>query len=568
MRIRPHFIHHLVAALVVLGGVYDLVDALWARHPARLGLLADWLPLEVHQGGRALLVLAGLVLIGLGRGLGRGKRRAWQLASLVVCASLVLHLMRSRHPAFLLPPLALLVYLVRERRNFIAGSDPVSTRRSLLLAPVLLAAVVVYGSVGQYRLRHSITPPFGWGRAVRAALLAAVFSDSPGVAPLTRQADAFLDSIPWLSVASAVLLVWLLLRPVILRRLDPAFPEARSLIRRYGGFSTAAFAAEPDKHHFLAAGGRAVVAYRVSTRVAVTLGDPIGPPEAVPSAVDEFLAHCRRHDWVPCFFIVSPAHVGFYQQRGLRTLKMAEEAVIPLARFHLHGARMQKLRQSIHRVEREHPDLEARFFDGAPPEEIEEQLEIVSNQWLARKRVSELGFAQGRFDPSLLPSQTLAVACERDRVFAFVSWRVFAVAHPAPNVGPASAPSPQAASGLVLDLMRYADHAPKFVMDWLIARALLHFQQQGFAAASLANASFANTAPVDEFTRLDRGVRFLYENLRGIYEFKSLFQFKKKFNPEWQGRYVAFPSLEALPRIGIALARIHHHPPAETTLLG
>jgi lysyl-tRNA synthetase class 2 len=140
--IRFDFVHRLVAALVVLGGVFDLVDGLWIRHPLRLGVVAQWLPLEVHQGSRALLVLSGILLIALGRGLGRGKRRAWQLALVVVSASLLLHLVRNFHVAFVLPPLGLLIYLILARRFFIAGSDPASTRRSLLLAPVLLMGLL------------------------------------------------------------------------------------------------------------------------------------------------------------------------------------------------------------------------------------------------------------------------------------------------------------------------------------------------------------------------------------------------------------------------------------------
>lgn len=138
IRIRPHFVHRLVAVLVMLGGVFDLLDGLWVRHPLRLNPLAMWLPLEVHQGSRALLVLSGILLVTLGRGLRRGKRRAWQLALLLVSASVVLHLVRNPHVIFVLPPLGLLIYLILARRSFIAGSDPISTRRSMLLAPVLL----------------------------------------------------------------------------------------------------------------------------------------------------------------------------------------------------------------------------------------------------------------------------------------------------------------------------------------------------------------------------------------------------------------------------------------------
>lgn len=550
LHVRPHIVHRLVAALVMLGGVFDLLDGLWTRHPLRLNPWAEWLPLEVHQGSRALLVLSGILLIALGRGLGRGKHRAWQLALVVVSASLLLHLVRNFHPGFVLPPLALLLYLILERRFFIAGSDPISTRRSLVLAPVLLAALEVYGSLGQYHLRHAIDPPFSLRQALRVSLLAAIGSDDLGITAHTPHAQEFLDSIAWLAIASSLLLVWLLLRPVILRRLDPFLPAAESLIREYGNHSLAPFAGEADKHHILAAGGRATVAYRVSIGVAITVGDPIGPPEAFEAALDEFLATCRRHDWIPCFYEVTAAGLAAYRQRGLRALKIAEEAVIPLAEFNLRGTKMQKLRQSINKVEREHPDVRIEVFDGGPTAEFDEQLQVISEQWLSKKGLQELGFTMGRFDPAVLARQKLAVARDGGRVLAFVSWRPFA------------------GGGLTLDLMRYADHAPKFLMDVLIARSLLHFQKEGYRVASLANAPLANVGPEDEFTMLDRGVRLLFENVRGIYEYKSLFQYKKKFNPVWEGRYLAFPSLEALPRIAVAILRVHRQRPLERTLLG
>jgi phosphatidylglycerol lysyltransferase len=549
-RVRPHFVHLLVAGLVTLGGLFNLADGLWTRHPLRLGLVAEWLPLEVHQGSRALLVLAGIVLFALGRGLARGKRRAWQLAIVVVSVSLVLHLIRNIHVAFVLPPLALLIYLILARRFFIAGSDPVSTRRSMLLAPVLFLALLTYGILGQYDLRHAITPPFELRQAARATLLAAVASDELGITPRTRRATEFLDSVTWLAVASGILLVWLLLRPVILRRLDPDLPAARALIEEYGDHPLAPFAAEDDKHHFLAAAGRATLAYRVSTGVAITVGDPIGPPETFEAAVDEFLAYCRRHDWIPSFYEVSAAGLALYRQRGLRTLKIAEEAIIPLSDFSLRGSKVQKLRQSMNKVEREHPRLSIEVYDGTRPAEIDDQLHVISQDWLSRKGAGELGFTMGRFDPTLLWGQRLAVAREDGQVLGFVSWRPFA------------------GGGLTLDLMRYASDAPKFLMDYLIVRSILQFQKDGYRLVSLANAPLANVSPEDEFTLLDHGVRLLFDNVRGIYEYKSLFQYKKKFNPLWEGRYLAFPSLETLPRIAVAILRVHRQRPFEQTLLG
>ncbi len=534
----------------MLGGVFDLLNGLWIHHSLRLNPLAEWLPLEVHHGSRALLVLSGLILIGLGRGLGRGKRRAWQLALLVTVVSLFLHLIRNRHLVFILPPLALLLYLLVTRRFFIAGSDPASVRRALVMAPSLFLAILTYGTLGQYRLRHAIDPSFHLSQGIRATLLAAVGADELGVQPRTPHAREFLDSIAWLSIGSCLVLVWLFLRPVILRHLDPTLPAAESLVREYGSESLAAFAAEPDKYHLLVAGGRATVAYRVVSGVAVAAGDPIGPLEAAEAAIDDFLVYCRRHDWTPCFYEVCSKHLGLYRRRGMRSFKIAEEAVIPLSGFNLQGAKLQKVRQSINKIKREHPHLKVDFYDGLPPEEIQDQLHWISEDWLTRKGIHELGFTMGRYDPAGLASQKLAVAAEDGRVVAFVSWRPFGE------------------KGIALDLMRYAPDAPKFVMDVLIAQSLLEFQKQAYKLASLANAPLANVSPEDQFSMLDRGVRLIFENVHGIYEYKSLFQFKKKFNPLWEGRYLVFPSLDALPRIGVAMLRVHRQPPLQRALLG
>ncbi len=463
--------------------------------------------------------------------------------------SLILHTVRNVHVAFILPPLVLLIYLIVARSYFIAGSDPVSTRRSLRLAPVLFLGLLAYGVAGQYGFRRSITPAFNLRQAVHATLLGAIGSSDAGLRVHTRRAGEFFDSIVWLSIGSTLLIVWLLSRPVILRRLDPAFPAAQVIIRQHGDHSLAAFAGESDKHHLLLAGGQSTVAYRVVAGVAVTVGDPVGPSQALEVSVDDFLAYCRRHDWTPCFYEIRPQGLRVYRRRRLRTLKVAEEAVIYLDQFTLKGTKLQKVRQAMNKVEREHPKVRVEFFNENPPDEIADQLQIISAYWLSRKGIKELGFTMGRFDPANLRAQILAVAVEERRVLAFVSWRPFAQ------------------GGFTLDLMRYAANAPKFIMDYLVARSLLHFQQEGNKIVTLANAPLANVSPEDELTMLDRGVRLLFDNLHGIYEYKSLFQFKKKFNPTWEGRYLAFPSQEALPRVAIALLRVHRMRPLERTIL-
>jgi lysylphosphatidylglycerol synthetase-like protein (DUF2156 family) len=52
-------------------------------------------------------------------------------------------------------------------------------------------------------------------------------------------------------------------------------------------------------------------------------------------------------------------------------------------------------------------------------------------------------------------------------------------------------------------------------------------------------------------------VALLFENLNAFYGYKNLFQFKKKFAPRWEGRYLVYPHGSDLPRIAAAMTLVH-----------
>jgi lysylphosphatidylglycerol synthetase-like protein (DUF2156 family) len=103
--------------------------------------------------------------------------------------------------------------------------------------------------------------------------------------------------------------------------------------------------------------------------------------------------------------------------------------------------------------------------------------------------------------------------------------------------------------------MRKRRDAVSGTMDLLLAESLLALKGEGLREASLANAPLANVgAPRGP---LDRGVALLFENLNSFYGYKNLFQFKKKFAPGWEGRYLVYPGGSDLLRIAVAMALVH-----------
>ena len=85
------------------------------------------------------------------------------------------------------------------------------------------------------------------------------------------------------------------------------------------------------------------------------------------------------------------------------------------------------------------------------------------------------------------------------------------------------------------------------------------FKKEGLQAVSLAMAPLANAdergAPSSPY---DRAVRLIFDHFSSVYGYRTLFQYKKKFAPTWEPRYLVFPSPHQLLRIGYALVAVHY----------
>ncbi|WP_075088250.1 hypothetical protein [Verrucomicrobium spinosum] len=128
---------HSIAVLawaVTLMGLVDLLEALFQKPPTVLAWMEQWVPLGVTEKSRLLLLLSGLALLSLARGLRRRKHLAWLLVLVLLSVSVVLHLSRAFDWHHALAAAVLLIPLVRWRQQFVARSDAPSVRIAGLVA--------------------------------------------------------------------------------------------------------------------------------------------------------------------------------------------------------------------------------------------------------------------------------------------------------------------------------------------------------------------------------------------------------------------------------------------------
>lgn len=97
--------------------------------------------------------------------------------------------------------------------------------------------------------------------------------------------------------------------------------------------------------------------------------------------------------------------------------------------------------------------------------------------------------------------------------------------------------------------MRYSPAAPPSVMEYLFIELLKWGRDQGFGRFNLGMAPLSGLqnralAPV-----WNRAGALLYRHGEHFYNFRGLRQYKGKFDPIWEPRYLASPGGLALPRI-------------------
>jgi lysylphosphatidylglycerol synthetase-like protein (DUF2156 family) len=531
-------LHAVVPFLVGLMGVLNVLSAIWPREPAVMRVVEQWLPLEVTQRSRALMLLAGVALLQITRNLARRKALAWWVAVVALSVSLLSHVGRAFDLHSSLVAALLLGYLVVFRRRFTARSDPASLRQALVMAPVLAGVVWVFGVVGLADMRGRFTWDEGNTPALEAVRSGLLILD-PGVDPATPHAARFLGALQLAGWAARFYLLAIVLRPVILRRRQEAPPDdvARA-VEQHGRHSLSAYAAQDDKHHLVVDRGKGLVAYAVRGHVAFAAGDPLSAADELEPSAREWLEHCRRNGWTPCIYEAPEESLAAYRRLGLRSLKMAEEAIVDLSSFSLAGGKRAALRSMVHKVTRMGLVVRRYCRAGRPDPSIDDQLEKISEEWLAGKRLGEMGFSLGRFSLEALDGMFVFLCLEGEEVVGFTTWRPYRQGRAA-----------------LLDLMRKRKDAPSGTMDLLVARSLEELREAGLEEASLANAPLANVG--EPRGGLEKGVSLLFENLNAFYGYKNLFQFKKKFAPRWEGRHLVYPRGADLPSVAYALAGVH-----------
>jgi len=517
-------------------------------------------PIFVISDEVASILIASCLFV-TARGIRLRRRRAWNLATSLQSILIVTSLIRSAHLFFrghenshiffktlgvthLLSEIIILALLLRYKVLFITVTDPDSRRQSLLFFLRTSFLTILLGLLIVYFDARSFVTPVGFSQAFEITLKGLVGITGPTAfvsVHLQERLEFFLGGLGFLLMVSS-----------LIKFLKPTFIKTqlsnknavllRELLEQdQNADSLSYFALRENKSVVWSKNMKAAIPYSVVSGVIITTGDPIGDRESWPAAMKTFLEVGELHAWIPAIYGCSEtAGEIWVRESGLNALEIGDEAVIDVAAFNLEGSQMKNVRQTINRINRLGYSAHSSTL-GEISESFRVELTQALQSW--QRSGSERGFsmALGRF-------------CDPQDSEAVITWAQHGV-----QIMAVLQFVPWGKKSLSLDVMRRSPSSETGVNELMVAQTVSFAAERGYREISLNFASFRSIFErgkklgAGPITRISH--KFLVF-LSRFFQMESLYRFNSKFQPEWRPRFVIFPGVGNLLKVGFAILKI------------
>ena len=507
----------------------------------------------------SILIAAALFMTA--RGIKLRRRRAWIFATALQVVLIGSSLFRSGYVFFhveeytfpffrvagiprLFLELTVLVLLIKYRGIFKTIVDPFTRRQTIIFFIRNSILVIFLGIVIIYFDAKSFTFSVNLAQAFEITVKGLVGISGPvGFVSIHLQ-DRLELFLGGLGILLALTTLAKFLKPA--HRATSLSSENATLVRELlrkdsNNDSLSYFALRDNKTLVWAKNMKAAIPYSIVNGVMITTGDPVGDQESWTSAIAAFLLEAELHAWIPAVYGCSESAGEIWvRESGFDALEIGDEAILDIGQFSLDGSAMKNIRQTINRINRLGYTAHSRFVRDL---EEETQKKLAANMQSWRKSETERGFsmALGRFCDPEDPDCLITWAQRGDEILALLQF------------------VPWGASSLSLDLMRRSPDSETGVNELMIEQTIIFASARGFQFISLNFASFRSIFErgkklgAGPITRLNHKI-LLY--LSRFFQMESLYRFNSKFQPLWKPRYVVFPGISNLVKIGVAILKI------------
>jgi lysyl-tRNA synthetase class 2 len=469
----------------------------------------------------------------------RRRRRALRFAVVMLVVLGLFNLFRGLDFREAAGDLAVAIILWFGRGSFYVEHEPLPRRAALLRVPLVAAA-------------GFLIPLLLVAVAAHEAASATIARETADLLLWRRGPIAFHDelgrlnlAIGLLGLAAVGLIGYLVFRPLAAPR-DLPDPKARAvageLVRSHGSDTLAYCKLRRDKHYLFTADHRALLGYRVESGVIVVSGEPVGPTDAIPELLERLAGFAERRGLRIAAVGVGDQVKASFEQLGLSSLYIGDEAIVETNTFSLEGRAVRKLRESVTRLEKAGYTSELVSLADQSPAELQ-TLTDAAARW--RGTAAERGFSMA-LDP---------LHSEHEDTQLLLAWDAAGTLRGFLHFVPTSGRDAVSLSTMLRDA-----ETPNGLTEFMIAKAIAALRLQQVGEVSLNFAAFA---------RLLHSPEGLAERLFGrllvfadsFFQIERPYRFKAKFDPRWEARYLMYEGALNLPRAALATLRLEGHIP-------
>jgi lysylphosphatidylglycerol synthetase-like protein (DUF2156 family) len=504
------------AILAAAAGVMLLASGATPSVPVRFIRLLEVAPVYLIEASHFLSSILGLALVLLAFGLRARLGAAWAATIAVLTAATPLSLLKGLAWEETAALASLVVLLLPFRSAFSRRAR--LTQMEITPGWLFSAACAVAGTglLGLWSFQHADYADQAWWR---------VMADADAERAVRAWAGAALALFAfglWRLLASAA-------TPGVTGEADPEFARVRNIL-------SLAEVAEPgsnlallgDKRFLFSASGDSFLMFGVRGRSWIALGSPVGKREERLELFWRFRELADSHAARPGLYGLAADDLPDVVEMGFSLQKVGESATVALETFSIEGRRRGNLRRAWRKAGEEGASFE--IVAGEALRILLPELQAISDDWLAHHAGGEKRFSMGGFWPAYVAEFPVALVRNHGKPVAFANiWTT------------------AARSAFSMDLMRYADDAPKNIMDYLFVELIAWGRAEGYAAFEFGMAPLAGLEDRPLAPIMSRVGNLLFERGEEIYNFQGVRRYKDKYDPVWQPRYLAAPHKWAIP---------------------
>lgn len=313
------------------------------------------------------------------------------------------------------------------------------------------------------------------------------------------------------------------------------------ILDEFGGNGYAHYVYLRDKYIYINKDNDVFFQYQVKSNKIYVLGSPIGNPDNIFNAMEEFYSVADNFGYTVVYLSVSQDVIPYLHAMGYQFFNLGEDANVNLETFTLEGRKMKSVRNALSRVEKSGYTFEI----VKPPftDELFEQLQSVSDEWLAGKK--ELGFSIGSFDREYLKDYPIAIIRnEENEIKGFA------------NVMPMYDNN----ETLSIDLMRFSNDVCNGIMDFIFVNMFLYGKEMGYSKFNMGLSPLSNVG-TSKYSFLDERIgQQIFLKGHKFYSFEGLKKFKEKYCELWSPRYLAYRKGNSLISIMIGMILLMYVP--------